>query len=151
MRFQFVDRIDRIRKFTLARGVKTVSFEEGFLEGLQGEPGMLPRILMIECAAQLASWLVLYSTDFTKIPLVAKIDHASIDSSVPCGTALVLEAEIRSWSEEGAIVDCRASAGGREIASGLRCLCTFVESDMLVDPDEMRIRFMELAKGADIG
>jgi 3-hydroxymyristoyl/3-hydroxydecanoyl-(acyl carrier protein) dehydratase len=146
MRFQFVDRIDLVRKRAYARGVKTVSFEEGFLDGLQREAGCLPRMLLIECAAQLVSWLVLYSTDFKKIPLVAKIDHAAIERSVPCGTVLTLEVEVQSWNDEGAVVDCRASAGDQPIASGIRCLCTFIESSTLIDPEEMKLCFRELAK-----
>jgi 3-hydroxymyristoyl/3-hydroxydecanoyl-(acyl carrier protein) dehydratase len=150
MRFQFADRIDEMRKRVYARGVKTVSFEEGFLEGVHGETGCLPRMLLIECAAQLVSWLVLYSTDFTKIPLVAKIDHAAIERSVPCGTVLTLEVEVQSWNDEGAVVNCRASAGEQVIASGIRCLCTFMESSTLIDPEEMTFRFRELAKEAQL-
>lgn len=150
MRFQFVDRIDVLKKRTYARGVKTVSFEEGFLDGLHTEEGYLPRMLVIECAAQLASWLVLYSTDFTKIPLIAKIDAASISEGVACGTALTLEVEIRSWNDDGAVLDCRATADGRTIATGVRCMCTFIESDTLVDPEEMKHRLRELSKDAHI-
>jgi 3-hydroxymyristoyl/3-hydroxydecanoyl-(acyl carrier protein) dehydratase len=148
MRFQFVDRIDALQKRSFARGVKTVSFEEGFLAGLPGEPGCLPRMLLIECAAQLVSWLVLYSTDFAKIPLIAKMEHAEVRQSVPCGTSILLEVEVQSWHEDGAVLDCRASAAGKTIAAGTRCVCTFINSDTLVDPEEMRQRFRELSKEA---
>lgn len=151
MRFQFVDRIDDIEKFKHARGTKTVSFEEGFLPGLRETDGCIPRTLLIECAAQLASWLVLYSTDFTRIPMIAKIERAEVGQSVPCGTAIMLEVDVVSWSEEGVVLDSRVSVRQRVIASGVRCLCTFTDSASLVDPEEMRIRFRELAKGARIG
>lgn len=150
MRFQFVDRIDEIQKFKHARATKTVSFEEGFLRGLEQNSGCMPRTLMIECAAQLASWLVLYSTDFARIPMVAKIEEAHVEESVPCGTAMTLEVDVISWNEEGVLFDSRISLRQRAIASGMRCLCTFVDSVSLVDPSEMRIRFRELAKGARI-
>lgn len=150
MRFHFVDRIDAVRKYASARGVKTVTFEEGFIDELSAEPGMIPRMLLIECAAQLVSWLVLYSTDFATIPLIAKIDEAAIECSVPCGTAMTLEVDVHSWNEDGALFSCGISLpGGRRIATGIRCLCTFIASRTLVDPDEMRARFRELAKDAD--
>ena len=150
MRFQFVDRIDVLKKWTHARGVKTVSFEEGFLDGLQSEEGSLPRTLLIECEAQLASWLVLYSSDFTKIPLIAKIDRAEIGAGVPCGTVLTLDVDIRSWNDDGAVLDCRVSVGERSIATGMRCVCTFTDSNSLIDPEEMKMRFRELSKDARI-
>jgi len=150
MRFQFVDRIDNIQKFKYARGVKTVSFEEGFLDSPNGDTGCIPRTLLIECAAQLVSWLVLYSTDFTKIPLIAKIDQAMLECSVPCGTVLTLEVEIELWNDEGAQLNCRAIAREKSIAKGIRCLCTFISSEKLVEPEEMKIRFRELSKEAEI-
>jgi 3-hydroxymyristoyl/3-hydroxydecanoyl-(acyl carrier protein) dehydratase len=150
MRFQFVDRIEKIQKFKYARGIKTISFEEGFLESPSGETGCIPRTLLIECAAQLTSWLVLYSTDFTKIPLIAKIDQAQIETSVPSGTAVTLEIALDSWNDEGALLNCRASVEDRTVATGSRCLCTFIAGEQLIDPEEMRIRFRELSKDAEI-
>jgi 3-hydroxymyristoyl/3-hydroxydecanoyl-(acyl carrier protein) dehydratase len=150
MRFQFVDRIDKIQKFKYARGIKTVSFEEGFLDSLHGDIGCIPRTLLIECAAQLVSWLVLFSTDFKKIPLIAKIEQAKLECKVLCGTVLTLEVEIESWNEEGARLNCRAFVQNQNIAKGIRCLCTFIDSEKLVDPEEMKIRFRELSKEAEL-
>ncbi|HLP16587.1 MAG TPA: hypothetical protein VK470_10040 [Bacteroidota bacterium] len=139
-----------MKKRVLVRGVKTVSFEEGFVDELQREEGSIPRMLLIECAAQLVSWLVLCSTDFEKIPLIAKIDLARIERGVRCGEAIALEARVRSWNEDGAIVDCDLSADDGVIASGVHCLCSFIESRTLVDPQEMKLRFNELAKAAHV-
>jgi 3-hydroxyacyl-[acyl-carrier-protein] dehydratase len=150
MRFQFVDRIQSIKKFKYARGIKTVTFEEGFLDSPGGERGCIPRTLLIECAAQLASWLVLYSTDYKKIPLMAKINQAVIEYKVKCGTEMILEVEVESWKDDGTLINCKTSVDGQIIGKGDRCLCTFVSSEKLVDPKEMKIRFQELSKGADI-
>ena len=82
MRFLFVDRIDRLVRDRRARGIKTVSFEEGFLRSPYSRPGEFPRLLVLESVAQLASWLVLYSTDFEKVPLLARLDRVEIRESV---------------------------------------------------------------------
>ncbi len=150
MRFQFVDRIEKIQKFKYARGIKTVSFEEGFLLSPYGENGHIPRMLLIECAAQLVSWLVLCSTDFRKLPLIAKIDRATLDCSVPAGSVLGLEVDVESWHDDGALLQCRIFMNDHLIAEGSRCLCNFIESAQLVDPEEMRIRFKELSKNANV-
>lgn len=150
MRFQFVDRIEKIQKFKYARGIKTVSFEEGFLSSPYGESGFIPRMLLIECVAQLASWLVLYSTDFHQLPLIAKIDRANLDCNVPSGTVLTLEVAAEAWHDDGALLECTMHMDNRIIARGSRCLCNFVGSAQLVDPEEMRIRFRELSKDAEI-
>ncbi len=150
MRFRFVDRIDKVSRFKFARGTKTISFEEGFLDSPLAEAGYIPRTLLIECAAQMVSWLVLYSTDFTKLPLIANIDRAMLERSVPCGAALTIEATVESWNDDGALLYCSAYVDGSRVAEGNRCICTFVGLERLHDPEEMRIRFRELSKDAEI-
>ena len=151
MRFQFVDRIERIQKFKYIRGIKTISFEEGFLDSPTGESGCIPRTLIIECVAQLTSWLILYSTDFVKFPLIAKIDEAVVESSVPCGTVLTLEATLELWNDEGALLNCVVHSQERFIAKGVRCVCTFIPVEQLIESEEMKTRFKELTKDADVG
>jgi hypothetical protein len=61
-----------------------------------------------------------------------------------------MEVTLESWNDEGALLNCRATVEDRTIAKGSRCLCTFIDGERLIDPEEMRIRFRELTKDAEI-
>lgn len=148
MRFVFVDRIDKIEKNKYARGIKAVSFEEGFLKSPSCGNGIFPPLLLMECAAQLASWLIMYSSDFKWIPLMAKMDKVSLLENVKPGTTISMEVNILSLNEEGALINADISTfpGGRLIARGERCLCVFANLDQLADKAEMKARFLDLCR-----
>ncbi|NTU41485.1 MAG: hypothetical protein HGA78_00215 [Nitrospirales bacterium] len=150
MRFVFIDRIERIVSGRSARGTKVVSFEEAFLERVSEPQGFLPRLLLMEAAAQLVSWLVLYSTGFQKIPLVARVERLSIFEPVICGTTLTIEAGLISLSEEGALAEAGIFVGERLIARGERCLCTLSDLERLADVSLVREDFARLTEGAEI-
>ncbi|MGE5430487.1 MAG: hypothetical protein ACM3QX_05395 [Syntrophomonadaceae bacterium] len=147
MRFLFADKITEISERHI-KGIKRVSFEEGFLDPLPAETGCFPRLLMMETAAQFVSWLIFYNTGFTKIPLIASIDLAEIHESVKCGECISVEVTIENINSEGAVVNSLLFKDGRLAASGSRCLCTFVDAVKLVDVERLKSRFSEMAKEA---
>ena len=148
MRFIFIDRIDKIEKNKYARGIKAVSFEEGFLKSPNYGQGIFPSLLLMECAAQLASWLIMYSSDFKWMPLMAKLDKVSLFENVKTGDTIGIEVNILSIDEEGALInaDIFTFPGGRLIARGERCLCVFVDLDEFADKVEMKARFLDLCR-----
>lgn len=148
MRFVFVDRIVKIEKDKYAKGIKSVTFEEGFLKSLQYGNGIFPPLLLMECAAQLASWLIMYSSDFKWIPLMAKMDKVSLFENVKTGTTITIEVKILSLNEEGALInaDIFIFPEGRLIAKGERCLCVFASLDEFADKTEMEARFLDLCR-----
>lgn len=148
MRFQFVDRIDHLVRNRSARGRKTISFEEGFLPGPYARPGEVPRLLVLEAVAQLASWLVLYSTDFEKFPLLARFDRAEVGESIMTGDRLGLAVEILSLEEDGAYLRAEVLRDGRIIGRGENCLCAYMPLDLLSDREEMRATFRALTQDA---
>lgn len=145
MRFLFADKITEISRRHI-KGIKRVSFEEGFIDPLSGETGSLPRLLMMESAAQFVSWLILYNTDFTKIPLIASIEKSEIYETVRCGEFFSVEVTIESINSEGAIVNSLLVKDNKPIARGDRCLCTFIDAEKLMKIESLRNRFSELAK-----
>lgn len=147
MRFLFADKITEISPRHI-KGIKRVSFEEGFIDPLSGEEGSFPRLLMMESAAQFVSWLVFYNTGFTKIPLIASIDLAEIHESVKCGECISVEITIENINSEGAVVNSMLYKDGKLAASGRRCLCTFVDAEKLIDVARLKSRFSEMAKDA---
>jgi 3-hydroxyacyl-[acyl-carrier-protein] dehydratase len=148
MRFLFVDRIDHLVKNRRARGRKTVSFEEGFLRSPYARPGEFPRLLVLESVAQLASWLVLYSTDFEQVPILARLDRVEISESIVTGDRLTLEVEIVSLDADGACLRAEVLKEGRLVGRGENCLCAFAPLDRLADPEAVRAAFKELTRHA---
>lgn len=147
MRFLFADKITEISPRHI-KGMKRISFEEGFIDPLPAEEGSFPRLLMMESAAQFVSWLVFYNTGFTKIPLIAGIDNAEIHGTVKCGECLNIEVTIDSISSEGAVVNSLLYKDGKLVAAGNRCLCTFMDAAKLVNIELLKRRFSEMAKEA---
>lgn len=148
MRFLFVDRLEHVVKGKRIRGLKTVSFEEAFLPSPHPLRGEFPRLLLLEAVAQAASWLILYSTDFEKLPLLAKLERVEIIEGAFCGDLLTIEVEIDSLDDEGALVKGSVFKEGRRIAHGRNCLCGFTRLADLVDPFQMRTAFKELTRDA---
>ena len=148
MRFLFVDRIDHLVRNRRARGRKTVSFEEGFLRSPYSRPGEFPRLLVLESVAQLASWLVLYSTDFEQVPILARLEKVEIRESIVTGDRLTLDVEIVSLDPDGAYLRAEVLKDGRLIGRGENCLCAFTPLDTLADPGAMRATFKELTRHA---
>src|SRR5512135_2671150 len=148
MRYLFVDRIDHIVKNSRARGRKTISFEEGFLASPYPLPGEFPRLLILEAASQLAAWLIMFSTDFERFPLMARLEKAEIVEGVVSGDRLTLEVEILALDPEGALTRAEVFRDGRLIARGQNCLCAFTPLDRLAEPDSMRAAFKELTRDA---
>ena len=100
MRFLFVDKITELSKNKYAKGTKTISFEECFLKSPWVETGVFPRLLLLEIASQLTSWLIIYSTDFQKMPFLARLGSLSLERDVKCGDTVESMVEIKSqrWS-----------------------------------------------------
>jgi 3-hydroxyacyl-[acyl-carrier-protein] dehydratase len=148
VRFLFVDRIDHLVRNRRARGSKTISFEEGFLSAPYPKPGEFPRLLILESVAQLASWLVMFSTDFRQFPVLARLEKAEIVESVVAGDRLTLDVEIASLDADGALFQAEISRDGRPIGRGRNCLCAFTPLERLTDPETMRAAFKELTRHA---
>ncbi|OGF65027.1 MAG: hypothetical protein A2Y62_14505 [Candidatus Fischerbacteria bacterium RBG_13_37_8] len=146
MRFFLIDRIDSITKNKYARGIKTVTFEECLLASPGFEKGFMPRTLVLEAAAQLASWLIMYSIDFKKIPMLVKMEQVTLTRSVRCGTRLIIEIELVAMNEEGAVVNATVSTDNEIIATGKQCMCTFVELNKLADENHLRAHFNAICR-----
>ncbi|MCK5057581.1 MAG: hypothetical protein KAT34_13045 [Candidatus Aminicenantes bacterium] len=148
MRFVFIDRIEEIEKNKYAKGIKAISFEEGLLKSPSYEKGSFPPLLLLESAAQLASWLIMYSSDFKLIPMIAKMEKVSVFGNVKSGDILNIELNIISMNEEGALLNAEIFSSGRLVTKGENCLCVFAELEKFVDPAEMAAMFSDISKNA---
>ncbi len=150
MRFRFVDSITKIKKGEFICGKKVVSFEEGYLKKPYAKPGFIPRTLLMESLAQLASWLVIYSFDFLVQPLIASVQEIHIHDDVRVGSALEMECQITNLSEQGAVLQCWGSVNQREIIRANDCTVFFLPLDTLQDPNEAKADFGQLTRKAEI-
>lgn len=148
MRFLLIDKITELSPNKYAKGIKTISFEESFLKSPWEELGIYPRLLLLETASQLASWLIIYSTKFQKMPLLVRLGSLSMKRDVKCGDRLDLRVEIKSQNEEGAVIDALILIENEIVAEGKDCLCFFAPLVNFHNPDKIKALFNELTREA---
>lgn len=148
MKFRFVDAISRIKKNEYMKGLKAVSFEEGFLKRPYCKSGFLPRTLLMETLAQLASWLIVYSTDFKLKPVLACVDKIEIFADARTGDLIEIDCALINLTGEGAHFNVRGAVGGREIIKASSCVAGLVGLETLENANEARTMFARLSEKA---
>ncbi|OQA74563.1 MAG: (3R)-hydroxymyristoyl-ACP dehydratase [bacterium ADurb.Bin243] len=148
MKFRFVDAISRIKKNEYMKGLKTVSFEEGFIKRPYSRNGFLPRTLLMETLAQLASWLIVYSTDFESKPLMACVDKMEIFADARTGDLIEIDCGLINLTGDGAHFNVRGSVGGREIIKADSCVAGLVRLETLENVNDARAMFARLSAKA---
>lgn len=149
MKFRMVDRILSWEPKTRIRGVKTVSFEEYNLKAPFAEEPRLPETLVLESLFQLGNWLIVLSSDFTRMGLVARTERVTFDGSLRPGSHLMMELNVRSYREDGILFDGVATIGDEQIASGKGCLAVPAPLSDYHDPDDLRMLFSEIYRPND--
>lgn len=113
MRFLLVDSLLELEAGHRAVGTKTFSAaEEIFADHFPGF-AVVPGTLLTEAMAQLGGWLILYTEDFRRLPLLTRIEHAEFRRLVRPGQALRLESELVRSVDETHVCQARVFAGGR--------------------------------------
>lgn len=146
MRFVFVDGITELSKGASIKGVKVVSFEEGFLTKPYSRSGFLPRTLLMEALAQLASWLIIYSSDFQLQPVIASVKEINLLSDVRMGSTIELECQITAQGDTGAVLQCWGRVNNQEVIRTQDCTVYYVPLAELQDPEEAKAMFKQLTK-----
>lgn len=120
MRFLLVDALVELEAGRRAVGTKTFSpDEELFADHFPGF-AIVPGTLLTEAMAQLGGWLILYSEDFRRLPLLTLVEHAKFRRLVRPGQALRLESELVRSAEETHVCQARVFAGGSRPAAEAR-------------------------------
>ena len=144
MKFRMVDRITAWEPWTRIAGTKTVSFEEYSLRDAFGEPPRLPESLLLESFLQLGNWLVLLSSDFTRMGLVARMARVEWNGMLLPGQRLDMTVHMEARRESGFLLSGEGNSGGRALFRGSGCLATPVPATDYVDPDHLRVLFSEI-------
>jgi 3-hydroxymyristoyl/3-hydroxydecanoyl-(acyl carrier protein) dehydratase len=144
MKFRMVDRIVAWEPQRTIRGVKAVSFEEYELRRPLGYPPALPETLILESLFQLANWLVILSTDYSRMAIGTQLDKARFLSPLLPGRRLELEIAVRGWHDDGIWIEGSASDGQQTIAVADRCLAMLFPLSDYYDADDLRVLYSEI-------
>lgn len=137
MSFLFVDSIETLDERS-ARGRMH----------LWAAPGGPPSWLIIEAVGQLAAWIAMQRTDFTKRPVAALAGEVALDP-IPRidATPVVLEAEVDRCDTRAILYHGRATIGGHEVGRVARCVGPLLPMELFDDPGAVRQRLAVLRTG----
>src|SRR5512133_912918 len=94
MKFRLVDKITSWAPWQSITGIKAVSFEEYCLKEAWREQPRLPEMLLLESFLQLGNWLVMLSSDFQQMGMLARISEVRFHESLLPGQRLQLEVKL---------------------------------------------------------
>jgi 3-hydroxyacyl-[acyl-carrier-protein] dehydratase len=144
MKFRLVDKITSWTPWKSISGVKSLSFEEYSLkEAFETRP-RLPEILLLESVLQLGNWLVMLSSDFQKMAVVARISEVHFEDFLLPGQRVQLEVRLTRRREGGLELAGEGRVEGRKIISGLGCLALPLHLPEYQDPEGLRVLFSEM-------
>ena len=151
MKFRMVDRILDWQGRRQISGIKTVSFEEYDLKSAFGGQAYLPESLLLEGLFQLGNWLIILSSDFTRMGLVVRVGQVRFDGFLEPGQSVRMTANVVSYREDGIVFDGEARVGGRRIALGKGCLAAPTDLAEFCDPEALRTLFSEIYRPPEKG
>lgn len=144
MKFRMVDRIVDYECCKSIRTAKTVSFEEYQLKSPFGDRPCLPESLLLESLIQSGLWLVVLSSDFTKMGLLVRAREVRFIEPVSPGQTMFLDIRARTYSRDEVLFDGQALVDQKTIAYGKGCLVKIVQLEEYFIPDDLKVLFSEI-------
>ena len=144
MKFRLVDTITSWTAWQDIAGLKAVSFEEYCLKEPFGERPRMPEMLLLESFLQLGNWLVILSSDFRQMGMVARISEVRFHDCLWPGERVRLEVRVVRRSADGLELAGQGQADGRSVISGTGCVAAFVPLREYQSPEDLRVLFAEI-------
>jgi len=144
MKFRMVDRILAWQPQQRIVGTKTVSFEEYSLRSALGGDARLPESLLLESFFQLGNWLIVLTSDFTRMGLIVRTEEVRFAGPVGPGERMTMELMVRRYRDDGVLFDGVGRVGDREVAVGRGCLAALAPLADYADPADLRVLFSEI-------
>ena len=121
MRYFLLDRITAFERGKMAEGVKCVTLTDDILNDHFPDNPIMPGALMVESAAQLASFLfeMTINTDTSSIrrSILAQINNAKFNHFVEPGDRIILKAELMDAADSSARARVHLTVEGKKVAS----------------------------------
>ena len=119
MRLEYFQMIDRIVEVDLAaqrlRAACTVPKESPIFEGHFPTYPLMPGVLLIECMAQTAGWLVCMLGRFAAMPFLAGVKEGKFRTLVFPGDQLEFEGSIVHEGSGYSVADCIGRRDGKKV------------------------------------
>jgi 3-hydroxyacyl-[acyl-carrier-protein] dehydratase len=144
MKFRLVDKILEWSPYERITGIKAVSFEEYCLKEAFGDEARLPEMLLLESFLQLGNWLILRSSDFTRMGMVIRITEVSFAGYLLPGQQVRMEVSMSREREDGFEFSGQGHVNGRLVIRGNGCLAVPVPATAFFQPDDLRVVFSEI-------
>jgi 3-hydroxyacyl-[acyl-carrier-protein] dehydratase len=138
VRFLLYDRVTRLEKGKSILGVRSFALSEEYHRGHFGRVALVPGVMLIEAMAQLLGWLIIYSHDFTVLPIMSLIEGVSLQPRLRPGFQAQISAEIASTSPEDSLGKAWMAVEGEVIASMDRIIYSHFPAG---DPADLVDRF----------
>jgi len=146
MRFRFVDQITEWRSGKFIAGLKTVSLEEYTLREAFGADPSLPETLVLESILQLGNWLIILTSDFQQMGMLARIDRVQFIRPLRPGETLRMRVKVVRFREDGVLFDGSGLVGDKPAIRGTGCLAPLVPLDDYEDPADLQVLSEEIAR-----
>jgi 3-hydroxyacyl-[acyl-carrier-protein] dehydratase len=117
MRLEYFQLIDRIVDLSPAdrtiTAVAVVPTESTVFEGhFPGHP-LMPGVLLVEAMAQASGWLVMATTNFERMPFLAKVKEAKLRKYIQPGTSLTIAAKVLHEGSGFAVTQAKIMTDGK--------------------------------------
>jgi 3-hydroxyacyl-[acyl-carrier-protein] dehydratase len=144
VKFRLIDRITSWTPHERICGTKAVSFEEYSLKDAFGDEARLPEMLLLESFLQLGNWLILLSSDYARLGMLAKLAEVRFHDFLRPGQTVRLEVNLRQQRDDGFVLTGEGRVRGRPIITGLECLAVSVPAAEYVEAGDLRVLFSEI-------
>jgi 3-hydroxyacyl-[acyl-carrier-protein] dehydratase len=121
MRLEYFQMVDRILALSIedghVRAAATVPTESPIFEGHFPDHPIMPGVLLIECMAQTAGWILLAQNRFDRMPFLCAIKDAKLRNFVEPGTRLEIDARVSHEGSGFAVTKNQVLVEGAQVCS----------------------------------
>jgi 3-hydroxymyristoyl/3-hydroxydecanoyl-(acyl carrier protein) dehydratase len=142
--FYFVDRIFDIESGKSAQGIKNVTKSESYLYATPRLGRFINPAIISEAVMQLTSWLIVYSSDFKKKPVVLRIDQCDYLDLVRPGDQIYMEVKIEEYEENIYLAQGTAKVADKLVLKATDCHAMAMDITDFNDPEAVRKQFASI-------